>query len=400
MKAAHFVGLKQLEIVDLPTPRIDRPDAVLLRIDRVGVCGSDVHYYLDGRIGDQVLAFPATVGHECAGTVVEIGTNVASLQPGDRVAVDPAMACGTCDQCQAGRPNTCRNLLFMGCPGGAPGAIAEFRVVPAENCFPIPDAMSLDTAALVEPLAVGMHAVRLAIRQIVADRLGATGSMCVIGSASVPLALPVLTPHLKARVSWFPPATPHAQRPWHTTSEPRILVIGAGPIGLSVLLCVKAAGPCVVYATDLLAERLAVARRCGADWTGNAGHGEANAAIAKSEPLGVDVVFECAGDPLCVDEAQTLLRPGGTLMLVGSPPTDRVIFDIHRMRRKELTFQSVRRQRDCTAASINAIADGQIDPSPLLTHRFPLEKIAEAFALVAGYRDGVVKALIDVSGIP
>ncbi len=161
MKVAHFVGPKKLEIVDLPQPTLNEPDHVLLRIDRVGVCGSDVHYYSNGRIGRQVLTYPATLGHECAGTVVEVGAEVDGLQPGHRVAVDPAMACGTCDQCRAGRPNTCRHIQFMGCPGEAPGAVAEYRVVPAENCLPIPASMTLDEAALVEPLAIGLHAVRL-----------------------------------------------------------------------------------------------------------------------------------------------------------------------------------------------------------------------------------------------
>ena len=162
MKVAHFTAPKKLEIVDLPPPRLNRPDAVLLRVDRVGVCGSDVHYYLEGRIGDRALVYPATVGHECAGTVVEVGAEVDRLLPGQRVAVDPAIVCGTCDQCRAGRSNTCRNLTFMGCPGEALGAVAELRVVPAENCFPIPAGMTLDEAALVEPLSVGLHAVRLA----------------------------------------------------------------------------------------------------------------------------------------------------------------------------------------------------------------------------------------------
>ncbi len=348
MRVAHFTAPKKLEIVDLPPPRLNRPDAVLLRVERVGVCGSDIHCYLEGRIGDRALVYPATVGHECAGTVVEVGAEVDRLLPGQRVAVDPAIVCGTCDQCRAGRTNTCRNLLFMGCPGEALGAVAEFRVVPAENCFPIPAGMTLDEAALVEPLSVGLHAVRLAE---------------------------------------LPPAA-------------RIAILGAGPIGLSVLLCAKAANGYTAYVTDLLDERLAVAKKCGADWAGNATHGEAIAAILQREPQGLDVVFECSGDPLCVDEGQKLLAPGGTLVLVGIPPTDRVIFDIHRMRRKELMFKNVRRQRGCVAPVIEMIAAGRIDPRPLLTHRFPLERIAEAFDLVAGYRDGVVKAVIELTSLP
>jgi L-iditol 2-dehydrogenase len=345
MKVAHFTGPKTIELVELPRPTLNRPDSVLLQIDRVGVCGSDIHYYVDGRIGDQVLSYPATVGHECAGTVIEVGAEVEHPRPGDRVAVDPAIVCGTCDQCRTGRSNTCRHLQFMGCPDQALGAVAEYRIVPAESCFAIPDRMTLDEAVLAEPLSIGLYAVRMA--QIV-------------------------------------PAT-------------RIAIIGAGPIGLSVLLCAKAAASCTVYVTDLLEERLAVARQCGADWAALANRGEAMTAIAREQPWGVDVVFECSGDPLCVDEAQKILAPGGTLILIGIPPTDRVIFDVHTMRRKELTFKNVRRQCGCVGPVIEMMAAGRIDARPLLTHRFPLERISEAFDLVAAYRDGVIKAIVDVS---
>lgn len=345
MKVAHFTGLRELEICDLPEPKLHRSDAVLLRIDRVGVCGSDVHYYMRGRIGDQVVEYPATVGHECAGTVIEAGSAVEGLDPGTRVAVDPAMVCGECDQCRAGRINTCRHLKFMGCPGEALGAVAEFRVVPAANCLPIPDAMTLDQAALVEPLSIGLHAVRLG-----------------------------------------------AVRP-----SARIAVLGAGPIGLSVLLCAKAAAACTVYVTDLLDQRLEVARRCGADWTGNPHSSDVAAAIAAEEPWGLDLVFECSGDPEVIDPAQRLLTPGGTLMLVGIPPTPQVSFDCHLMRRAELTFTNVRRQKGCVAPVIGLIGEGRIDTAPLLTHRYPLEQIRDAFELVAGYRDGVIKAVVDVS---
>ena len=346
MKVAYFTALRKLEIHDRPEPKVDRPDGVLLRIDRVGVCGSDVHYYVNGRIGDQLVEYPASLGHECSGTVVEVGSAVCGLAPGTRVAVDPAMVCGECDQCRAGRPNTCRRLQFMGCPGEAPGAVAEYRVVPADNCFPIPDSMTLEQAVLIEPLSVGLYAVRLGQLQ---------------------------------------PAA-------------RIAVFGCGPIGLSVLLCAKAQSPCTVHATDLLDERLDIARRCGADWTGNARQDDAIETIAELEPHGLDVVFECSGDPACVDRAQRLLTPGGTLVMVGIPPTPWVSFDVHQMRRMELTFINVRRQKDCVDPAVRLVGDGRVDVAPLLTHCFPLAEIRDAFELVADYRDGVIKAVLDLSG--
>ena len=345
MKAAQFTGIRRLRIADVPEPQIQEPFEVRVRIDRVGVCGSDVHYYVNGRIGEQRLQYPASVGHECAGTVVETGSGVDRLKPGDRVAIDPAIVCGQCDQCRAGRVNTCRKIRFMGCPGQAPGALAEYCVLPAENCLALPDAMTMDHAALLEPLSIGLHAVKL-------------GDV-------------------------FPAS--------------RIAVIGAGPIGLSVLLCAKATAPVTAYVTDLIDRRLEVARRCGADWTGNPRQQNVVAEILECEPLGLDLVFECSGDPATIDQATQLLTPGGTLVLVGIPPEARATFDIHQMRVNELVFKNVRRQKGCLAPVIRLVSEGQINLAPLLTHRFPLARTAEAFDLVAGYDDGVIKAVIEVT---
>ncbi len=182
MKTAYFTAVRRIEIRDEPRPRISRPHEVLLRIDRLGVCGSDVHYFTDGRIGDDLVPFPASLGHECAGTVVEIGEGVEGLTAGDRVAVDPAVACGVCDQCRAGRVNTCRRMNFMGCPGQEPGVAAEFRVLPAENCIPVPESMSLDQAALAEPLAVGLYALQMAD-----PRPGA--NIAILGSGPIGLSV-------------------------------------------------------------------------------------------------------------------------------------------------------------------------------------------------------------------
>jgi len=346
MKVAHFTALRRIELADVDEPVLQRPGDVLLAIDRVGLCGSDVHYYLDGRIGDQVLHYPATLGHECSGTVLAAGAAVTHLSAGDRVAVDPAFPCGTCDQCRLGRFHTCRSLRFMGSPGQAPGALAQRAVVPAACCVKIPDSVSLDEAMLAEPLSVGLHAVRLA----------------------------------------------------GLVSGAKIAVLGTGPIGLSVVLCAKATAACSTLATDLLDERLAVARRCGADVVINARQANVAAACARAGLAEFDVVFECSGDPACVEQGQTLLRPGGALLLVGIPPGDAVSFDPHRMRRHELRFQAVRRQNRCVEPVIGLIAGKRLDPSPLISHRFPMEQVSAAFELVAGFRDGVIKAVIDVSG--
>ena len=154
----------------------------------------------------------------------------------------------------------------------------------------------------------------------------------------------------------------------------------------------------VPLAADLIAQRLAVARRCGADWTGDAGASRIAAAISQQVPDGVDVAFECSGDPACLEQAVAVLAPGGTVAVAGIPASDRVSFDIHALRRRELRLVNVRRQCGCVGPVIEMIHAGRIDARPLLTHRFPLERIGEAFELVAGYDDGVVKAVIDLSG--
>ena len=371
MKTAYFTAIRQIEIREEPVPKLSQPGDVLLRIDRVGVCGSDVHYFVDGHIGDDWVPMPATLGHELSATVVEAGAAVGRLGDGllgdgrlgdgrlgdgrlavgDRVAVDPAVACGRCDQCLQGRANTCRAMNFMGCPGQGPGAAAEYRVLPAKNCIPIPDSLSLDQAVLVEPLAVGLYSARMA--QLKPDTL--------------------------------------------------IGILGSGPIGLSVLLAAKATGTCTAFITDLLDARLDVAKTLGADWTKKAVKDDAYAAEELEEAIlgeaadGLDVVFECSGDPACIDQAQRLLAPGGTLVMIGITPEVRVEFDAHMMRRKELTFKSVRRQDSCMKAVIDLMAAEKINADAMITHHFPLEQTQEAFELAAGYEDGVVKALIDVT---
>ena len=348
MNVALFTGIRELEVCERSMPVLERPGDVLLQIETVGVCGSDIHYYTEGRIGGQVIEHPATLGHECAGTVVEVGPAVAELKAGQRVAIDPAISCGRCDQCEQGRSHTCRNLKFLGCPGQAPGAAAEYITIDAGSCYPIPDSMTMVQAALVEPLSVAIHAQNIAGMQ-------PGGSVGILGS---------------------------------------------GPIGLSVLLAVGALCPGRTYVTDLLDNRLELAKRCGADWIGVPTDENVVESILKEEPDGLDCVFECAGRQETLDQAVELLRPGGTLVLVGIPETGRVSFRMDSLRRKELRLQNVRRQNDCTKAAIDLVASGAVGIDLLATHHFDLDETKAAFDLVADYADGVVKAIIHVPNSP
>jgi L-iditol 2-dehydrogenase len=331
-----------MELREVPRPEIRNDNEVLLKINRVGVCGSDVHYYETGRIGSQVVQYPFRVGHECSATVVEVGRAVRSVQVGQPVIVEPAVSCHTCDQCKSGRENTCRTLKFLGCPGQLEGCLCYYLVMPQECCFPTYGKLTPDQGVLCEPFAIGIYAVKQSH----------------------------LVPGMSAGI------------------------LGAGPIGLSCMEAARIVGARAVYITDKIDARVQIALKARAAWAGNPDREDIVRSILQKEPLGMDVVYECAGQQAAIDQALDLLRPGGILMLVGIPREDRISFSIDKMRRKELTVINVRRQNHCPQTAIDWIASGKADIDFMVTHHFPFEKTQEAFDLVAGYRDGVVKAMI------
>ena len=343
MKAAVLTDIRKMEIRDVPAPTIANDDDVLLKLERVGVCGSDVHYYTTGRIGSQVVQFPFIVGHESAATVVEIGPGVTGLKPGDTVAVDPAVVCHACDQCRQGRENTCRKLIFLGCPGQIAGCLCEYIVMPEPSLYKLDRGITLDQATLSEPLAIGVYGAQQAL----------------------------LTP------------------------ESNIAILGAGPIGLSVLLAARHQGMHAAYLTDKLDNRVDTARAAGATWAGSPDKEDVVAAILDQQPTGMHVVFECAGQQETIDQCVELVQPGGKIMLIGIPQVDRISFTIDKMRRKEITVINVRRQKHCVQPTLDMIAAGVVDVDFMLTHRFTLDQTPRAFDLVDNYEDGVIKAIID-----
>ena len=345
MKAQMLTGLRTIELGDLPMPSIVCPTDVLLKVEYVGVCGSDVHYYETGRIGSQVVQYPFLVGHECAATIAGMGPAVKGLSVGQSVAIEPAVSCHTCDQCRAGRPHTCRVLKFLGCPGQIPGCLSEYMVMPAECCLSIDGLITPQQGVLCEPFAIGVYAVQ----------------QSAIGPQSV------------------------------------AAILGAGPIGLSCLAAAKAGGAAAVFMTEVIEERIAIAQKAGADWVGNPNNTDVVAAMLRQQPCGLDVVYECAGQQETIDQALALLRPGGKLMLIGIPRHDKLYFCPDLMRRKEISVINVRRQNHCTQKAIDLIAQKKVNLDAMITHTFDFEHTSEAFELVAGYRDGVVKALIQVS---
>jgi L-iditol 2-dehydrogenase len=342
MKAAVLTGIRKMEVKEVPLPSIKNDTDVLLKILAVGVCGSDIQYYARGGIGSDMVRFPFIVGHECVAEVEQTGGRVRRALPGDRVVVDPAITCGTCDQCFEDRPNTCRNLLFLGCPGQMEGCLAEYIVMPESNCHPFHKATKVEQAILVEPLSIGIYAIRLLEKSVATS----------------------------------------------------LAVLGSGPIGLSVALAASEKGILKIYMTDRIDQRVEAARKAGAVWSGNPDRSDVVGEILEREPLGLDAVFECCGDQEAIDQAIELLKPGGKLMIIGIPDAERTSFDAHRLRRKEIGIHNVRRQNDCIPAAIDLA--GQLGNALdfMVTHVFPLEQTQEAFDMVENYRDGVIKAVI------
>jgi L-iditol 2-dehydrogenase len=259
------------------------------------------------------------------------------------VAIDPAMPCFKCQQCKAGRFNTCRNLKFLGNPDQAEGCLSEYLIMPATSCYLLNKNISLDQAALSEPLAIGLYATRL----------------------SGPL------------------------------KNAKVGILGSGPIGISVLLPALYYGADKIYMTDLLDERLSLASEMGAIWTGNPDKEDIERKILEREVSKLDLVFECCGKQEAVDQAVRLLKPGGKLMIVGIPSFSRWSFDVDEIRRKEICIQNVRRQNETVEDTLNMISDGSLKPDKMQTHTFKFEQISEAFEMVAGYKDGVMKAMIN-----
>ncbi len=344
MKAALLTGLRQMELGDVPEPKIEKDTDVLLKIEMVGVCGSDVHYYETGKIGEQIVEYPFIVGHECAATVKAVGSSVTHVKAGDAVVVEPAAACQKCSQCKIGRENTCYNLRFLGTPGQGGGCLCEYLVMPEECCFATHGALTFEQAVICEPLAIGAYSV---------------------GQAKMP-------------------------------KNADIAILGSGPIGLCTFVSSKAENVNTCYMTDKIKERAEAAKKAGATWAGNPDEQDIVKEILSQKPEGLDVAFECAGQQETIDQSIELLKPGGKLILTGIPRLDRISLAVDKIRRKEITIVNIRRQNKFTQKAVDLIASGKVDVDFMITHHFPLEQTKDAFELVAGYRDGAIKAMIRI----
>lgn len=346
MRAARLHGPSDLRIDPVPHPGLPGPGEVLLRVTATGICGSDLHSYVDARIGDTVVEGPLILGHEFAGVVEAVGPEAHDgfsepLEAGTRVAVDPAQPCGRCELCERGHPNLCRQLRFCGnYPDG--GSLCEWMLRPARGCFPVPTAIDDSGAALLEPLGVALHAVDLA-------RIRMAES---------------------------------------------VAVLGAGPIGLLILQLARLAGADPVFVSDTFPWRLGLVGRYGGVPIDCAGEDPARRILRETRGRGVDVVLEAAWGGESVGQAAEAARWGGRVVLVGIPSDDRLEMKHSTARRKGLTILLSRRMKHVYPRAIRLAERQAVDLLGLVTHRFPLARAPEAFALNAAYRDNVVKVII------
>jgi L-iditol 2-dehydrogenase len=344
MRAARLYGFRDLRVEDIPMPS-PGPGEVLLKVASVGVCGSDVHYYLEGGIGDQVISSPMVPGHEFSAWVTDQGEPVGGLAPGQLVAVDPAIPCGHCEFCETGHPNLCPAVRFRGSPG-IDGACAEYIAMPVENCFSLPEGLDPDEGVLLETLGIAIHSVDLG--------------------------------HMK---------------PGET-----VAVLGAGPIGLLTAAVARVAGAAEIYMTEPLDWRRSFASDYVADAVLNPDRSDVVAEILRlTDGRGVDVAFEAAGAPDTPAQAAEIVRPGGRVVVSGIPSDDVMTMKAGTVRRKGLTIKLVRRMKHTYPRAIHMVRTGRVDVKPLASQVYPLARIADAYDTAAERADGVLKAIIRVS---
>jgi L-iditol 2-dehydrogenase len=328
----HAVG--DLRVAQEPVPSADVPGTVLVRVTAVGICGSDLHWWDEGAIGDAKLTHPLVLGHEGAGVIAD------GPRSGERVAIDPAIPCERCRACRDGYRNLCYRLRFSG-HGETDGMMREFMTWPAAQLYPLPDRLSEVDGAMLEPLGVAVHSVDL-------------GHLPFGGSASV---------------------------------------VGCGPIGLLLIGLLKAAGASSVLAIEPLAHRREAAARLGADLVADSGSFSDDGLMRELTGFGVDVAFEAAGNDEGVGLAIASVRPGGRVVLAGIPGDDTITLQASAARRKGLTIAMVRRMNEVYPRAISLAERGVVDLATLVTSQVGLGEIRAAFG--EGARRTGLKVVIE-----
>ena len=344
MKTAVMKAIGKIELEEREIPQLKEGE-VLIKIGYVGICGSDVHYFETGAIGDFVVKPPFVLGHEAAGTVVALGEGVDSLKIGDRVAMEPGKTCGHCEFCRTGRYNLCPDVQFFATPP-YDGVFQEYVAYDASMCFRLPDNVSLMEGALIEPLAVGFHA---------ANQGGAH-----IGQKAV--------------------------------------VFGSGCIGLMCLLALKAEGVTEVYVVDVIDKRLEKAMELGAAGVINSSKEDAEERIMElAGGYGVDLAIDTAGADVTINQGIRMVKPGGTIVCVGYSRSGKITLDMSVALNKEITFRTVFRYRHIYPMAIAAVSSGLINLRNVVTDTFTLDEIQEAMVKSVNDKVNIVKAVIEVA---
>lgn len=337
-------GIDKMILKEIEMPHAEAKQ-VVVKLEYVGICGSDVHYFHSGRCGAYVVQDEEyMLGHECAGTVVEVGEGCTSLKIGDRVALEPGITCGECEFCKSGRYNLCPDVVFLATPP-VPGCYKDYIAYPENMCFKLPENVSTRAGALIEPLSVGLHAA-------------AQGSV---------------------------------------TLGDTVLILGGGCIGLVTMMACKARGASTLIVADLVDARLEKAKELGATYVINSGKEDVFEAVKRyTDGKGAEKVFETAGSPVTIAQTPFMVKRGGTITLVGISAQEEITYNFAQIMDKEATIKSVFRYRNIYPQAIAAVASGKIEVEKIATHEFDLEHIQEAFEEAIHNKTDLVKCIIKI----
>lgn len=345
MLAGVLHGANEIRLQQVAVPEL-HAGMLLLRVRRAGICGSDMHYFEHGYCGAFVPSRPFILGHEFTADVVAVAADVTAPAVGTRVTVNPARACGYCDDCKAGRGNLCRKTIMLGSGSTTPptdGAFAEFVTVRADQCHVLPVGMNDGLGAMMEPFAVALHAVKRA------------GSV----------------------------------------AGKRVLVTGGGPIGLLAAITARAFGATPVALSDVVASRRETALKLAADVALDPASPHLPERVRELTGDGFDVIFEASGAPLALRQAFDLVRPGGTIVQIGTLGTTDVPLPANQVMAREIRFIGSFRYGNVFDEAIRLVETGRVNLEPLISGVFPLAELPQAMRR-AFAKDDVMKVQIQV----
>lgn len=344
MKVCVMTGAKRLEWVEYDIPQPKKGE-LQIKLEHVGVCGSDLHFYDEGRLANWVPEGPLVLGHEPGGVVSAIGEGVEGFVIGDKVSLEPGVPCGCCEDCRTGHYNLCSHLEFMAIPNERDGVFSEYCTHDASMCYKLPENVDTMEGAMIEPLAVGMHGCEL--------------SNAKQGESAI--------------------------------------VLGCGCIGLMTILALQARGVTEIYASDVMEKRLEKAKELGAARVFN-GKEEDIVAFSKTLPGGgVDQVYECAGNRYTTLQTCKMIKRAGKVTLVGVSPEPHLELDVATLNAMEGTIYSVYRYRNLYPKAIAAVATGAIPVKKVVSHVFDFDDCIHAIDFSLNRKDEVIKSVIKMA---